>query len=351
MAQLDLIITPTRVFEDNTQSVFAAANVPNSQLVVTASEDKLVRLWDLKTGQVLKKMGGHTSEVVGLAVSRDGQMIATGDKNGELIVWSGKNGEPITKAMKAHDNILSSLDFQRDGPFLITASSTPSDQTMKFWNTDTWTLHTSIQCGSTVRCVRFSVSGTYYVAVATDKDIQIYARDNTEPIFRSSHSALSLAWYPDGTRLLSGGDDRDPSIREWDTSSWTQVGLPWTGHIYNVNSIAVNSSSTHAVSASNDHSVRLWQLSDKRTIAIFQHTSPVLCTTFSADGMQIISGGADKKVIEWAAPNASKEKAPGSNSNAQESAPTQPAPKVISNYIITRSAYPHFHFYSKGYRI
>jgi WD40 repeat protein len=231
MAQLDLIITPTRVFEDNTQSVFAAANVPNSQLVVTASEDKLVRLWDLKTGQVLKKMGGHTSEVVGLAVSRDGQMIATGDKNGELIVWSGKNGEPITKAMKAHDNILSSLDFQRDGPFLITASSTPSDQTMKFWNTDTWTLHTSIQCGSTVRCVRFSVC------------------DNTEPIFRSSHSALSLAWYPDGTRLLSGGDDRDPSIREWDTSSWTQVGLPWTGHIYNVNSIAVNSSSTHAVSA------------------------------------------------------------------------------------------------------
>jgi WD40 repeat protein len=208
MSQLEFISTPTRVFEDNTQTVYAVADIPNSQLAVTASEDKLVRLWDLKTGQVLKKMGGHTSQVMGLAVSRDGQMIATGDKNGELIIWNGKNGEPITKAIKAHDMVLCSLDFQRDGPLLVTSSFSPSDKTVKFWNTDTWTLHTSVQCGSTVRCVRASVC------------------DNKEPIFRSSHSAYSLAWYPDGTRLLSGGDDYDPSIREWDTSSWTQVGLP-----------------------------------------------------------------------------------------------------------------------------
>jgi WD40 repeat protein len=67
-----------------------------------------------------------------------------------------------------------------------------------------------------------------------------------------------------------------PSIREWDTSSWTQVGLPWTCHTYKVNSIAINSLGTHAVSASSDNTVRLWQLSDKRTIAIFQHTSSIV---------------------------------------------------------------------------
>ncbi|KAG1735655.1 hypothetical protein EDD22DRAFT_924654 [Suillus occidentalis] len=141
------------------------------------------------------------------------------------------------------------------------------------------------------------------LAIATDQDIQIYVGEALQTKFKShSHATLSLAWSPDRTRLLSGGDDLDPTIREWDTSSWTQVGDPWTGHTYKVNSISVHSSGTYAVSASNDNTVRLWQLSDKQTIAIFQHAASVVCAAFSADGTHILSGGYDKRVAVWAAP-------------------------------------------------
>lgn len=77
MAQLIPIINPVRVFEDRTQTIFAAADVPYSRRMVTSSEDRIVRLWDLDTGEVVKQMEGHTGEVMGLAVSRNGQMIAT----------------------------------------------------------------------------------------------------------------------------------------------------------------------------------------------------------------------------------------------------------------------------------
>ncbi|KAG2038866.1 WD40-repeat-containing domain protein [Suillus americanus] len=304
MTQPVPIITPTRVFEDHTHTVYAVADVPYSRRIVTSSEDRLVRLWDLKTGEVLKKMEGHTGEVMGLAVSRDGQMIVTGDENGELIAWQAKTGESLTKPIKVHGSALRSLDFSPDDAFIVTASSAPNDKRVKFWNTKTWAQYPgSYDCGSTIRCVRYARSGVYMLAVATDKDIQIYVGEKLQKRFKGhSHGTLSLAWSPDRTRLLSGGDDRDPNIREWDTSSWTQVGLPWTGHTYKVNSIAFNSSGTHAVSASSDNSVRLWQLSDKQTIAIFQHTSSVVCAAFSADGMRIFSGGYDKKVTEWTTP-------------------------------------------------
>jgi WD40 repeat protein len=303
MAQLIPITTPTRVFEDRTQTIYAAADVPNSQMMVTSSEDRMVRLWDVETGEVLKQMKGHTGDVLGWAVSRNGQMIATGDENGELIAWLANTGEPLTNAVKAHGSAVRSLNFSPDDAFVVTASSARNDQTVKFWNTKTWEQSKYYACGSAVHCVRYARSGVPMLAIATDQDIQIYIGETLQTKFKShSHATLSLAWSPDRTRLLSGGDDFDPTIREWDTSSWTQVGDPWTGHTYKVNSISVHFSGTYAVSASNDNTVRLWQLSDKQTIAIFQHAASVVCAAFSADGTHILSGGYDKRVAVWAAP-------------------------------------------------
>jgi WD40 repeat protein len=65
--------------------------------MITGSDDKTLRIWDLETGVVLKKMEGHSSAVQALAVSRDGQIIASGDNGGEIIAWHGETGESLTK--------------------------------------------------------------------------------------------------------------------------------------------------------------------------------------------------------------------------------------------------------------
>jgi WD40 repeat protein len=103
-------------------------------------------------------------------------------------------------------------------------------------------------------------------------------------------------WTIDGTRLLSGGTDS--TIQQWDSSTWTQVG-DWdvrTKHPV----LAMNCNGTIVASIIENH-VRLWRLSDWRTIAIFQHSNPPGCITFSVDGKHIIAGSIDK-IFEWAVP-------------------------------------------------
>ncbi|KAG2339985.1 WD40 repeat-like protein [Suillus weaverae] len=293
--------TPVRAFEDHYQAVLAVAMLPDRQCMVTASSDCWLRMWDLRAGTLLKMMAGHKSEVWALAVSRDGQLIASGDEKGEVIAWHGTTGEFLTQAIKGQSGIIS-LDFSPNGTVLTTVSM---DQKAKFWDTKTWQLQGSpILCNDRVFCVRYSPSGGH-LAIATASNIEIYNPSTRHclAIFNGHYSYnCSLAWTPDGTSLLSSGNYEDPTIREWDTSTWEQVGDAWAGHTNDINVIAIHPTGTLVVSASDDKQVRLWRLSDQQTVCIFQHSDRVCCVTFSMDGKHILGGGDDEKISEWAVP-------------------------------------------------
>lgn len=180
---------------------------------------------------------------------------------------------------------------------------------VKLWNTSTW--HQLLQrskpiCwSSSVHCVRYSPSGEL-LAIATDSNINIFNLGTgkcTASFEAHPTGNMSIAWTPDGVRLLSGGNSFDPTIHEWDTLTWNQVGDPWTGHTGCIKVITINPAGTLAASASEDNDVRLWQLCDRRTIAIFKHSHSMQFVTFSIDGKHLLSGGEDNKISKWVVPN------------------------------------------------
>ncbi|KAG1770263.1 WD40-repeat-containing domain protein [Suillus occidentalis] len=310
MTQLILNPKPLRLFEDREWDdgyANAIAVSSDGRRMVTASTS-LVRLWDMREGILLKRLQGHARyKVNALAVSRDGRLIASGDGQGRLIAWDLNIGEPLTQPIIAHTSGIPSLAFSPDATLLATSSG---DGTTKLWSTKTWellgnpiTYHTTNVC-----CVRFSPSGAL-LAIATHTDIKIYdlgTRGCVESFkghaaFNGSYNK-SLAWMPDGTRLFSAGGDTDPTIREWDTSNWKQVGEPWKGHFKSIQAISLNSTGTLLASASDDNGVRLWRVSDQRTIVVFKHCSAVQCVSFSADDRRILSGDQDKAIFEWPVP-------------------------------------------------
>jgi len=296
-----LLTTPNRSFQGHESVVNAVAVLPDGRRIVTCSRDTTLCLRNLEDGLVLKKMNGHHNPVLAVAVSGDGQLIASGDVNGELIVWQGNTGEFLTQSIKVRSNAITTLDFSPDAALLASGY----DWMMKLWSTNTWEVQGNpINCGADVNCARFSPSGEL-LAIATNKGIEIwnpYTRDRVAKFKAAIDKDLSLVWTPDGTRLLSAGSFSDRTIREWDTSTWKQVGDPWRGHNDRINALAVDSTGTFLASASSDKDVRLWRLSDRRNIAIFTHSWPAHCVTFSADDKYIFSGGVDGKVSEWNAP-------------------------------------------------
>jgi WD40 repeat protein len=302
-------LVPNRKFsKDHEGAITTVVVSPEGQRMVTGSYDRMLCLWDLKTGVMLKKMKGNRHEVRALAVSRDGRMIASGGDKGEIIIWHGETGEYLIQVMMADSYTIFSLDFSPDGTVLASGSM---DWMSKFWNTTTWEMEGNpIESSTWVSCVRYSPSGKL-LAIASNTHLKIYNSDTKECVADIGNSYKPnvgndsnhfLAWTPDGTRLLSTGR-HDQRIQEWDATTWKQVDDHGTGYCgRHIKDIAINPAGTLVASASVDEHVRLWRLSDRKTIAIFQNSAPTMSVTFSIDGMHILSGGRDKMISEWAVP-------------------------------------------------
>jgi WD40 repeat protein len=73
--------------------VTGCAFSPNGKLIVSASGDSTLRVWDAQSGETLRTLEGHSNWVNGCAFSPDGRLIVSASSNGTLRVWDAQSGE------------------------------------------------------------------------------------------------------------------------------------------------------------------------------------------------------------------------------------------------------------------
>jgi WD40 repeat protein len=66
---------------------------PNAKSLVSSSYDETIKIWDIRTGECLKTLQGHTDRIRAVTISPDGTTIASGSFDGTIKLWDVKTGE------------------------------------------------------------------------------------------------------------------------------------------------------------------------------------------------------------------------------------------------------------------
>lgn len=104
---------------------------PNGQtLVVSGSSNSGgVELWNVQTGELTHTLDGNAGAVTSVAVSLNGDMLATGNVNGVIELWNIKTGKLIRR-LQGHSSSVLAVAISSDSKTLISGSQ---DGTIKFW--------------------------------------------------------------------------------------------------------------------------------------------------------------------------------------------------------------------------
>jgi hypothetical protein len=108
---------------------------------------------------------------------------------------------------------------------------------------------------------------------------------------------LSVAFSPDGGRLLSGSGDK--TLKLWDLATG-QLLRTFEGHHDLVWSVAFSPDGGRLLSGSRDKTLKLWDAATGQLMRTFEgRSSLVSSVTFSPDGRQVVSGAAEGTIKLW----------------------------------------------------
>jgi WD40 repeat protein len=108
-------------FEGHSTPVLAVAFGPNETTALSASADGSLMLWDIETGDVIRRYLGHDNAVWCLAVSPDGRFVLSGSDDTTVILWDFETGEELRRFYE-HTGAVLDVGFSPDGQTAFSVS-------------------------------------------------------------------------------------------------------------------------------------------------------------------------------------------------------------------------------------
>jgi WD40 repeat protein/beta-lactamase regulating signal transducer with metallopeptidase domain len=250
--------------------IMAAVWSPDGKTIFTAGSDKVIKIWNAQTGEALATLSGHKDQVRVLAISPDGKFLASGAADRAVKLWDLKTRTETAELAK-HTHVVTSVAFSPDGKRLASSSADPFGKEatgeVKVVEIDSgrevegadWSKRMAMS-------VAYSPDGHYLTTgAAGPQGIVIYdAKSGKQVAVAQATNVRAITYSKDGKTLVSshgtGSARGNGSLQVFDTTTWKETQA-LTGHTSLVLGLAISPDGKTLATASNDTTVKVWDIS------------------------------------------------------------------------------------------
>jgi len=208
----------------------AAGSPSSGNLLVSASRDQTLRIWDVSTGYCVKTIRGHADWVRDVSPSFDGRWLVSTGNDRTARIWDASSGEQKATMLghehyieccvfappASYQNLATLAGLKKPPPpsssseFLATGSR---DKTIKLWDARGTLIKTLVGHDNWVRGLVFHPGGKYLLSVSDDKTIRCWDLEQEGKLVKTlddshDHFVSCIRWAPgvvkDAAKLTNG---------------------------------------------------------------------------------------------------------------------------------------------------
>lgn len=263
---------------------------PDGSRILTISWDKTVKLWDMK-GTLLLDLK-HDWIVSTGAFSYDGQQILTASRDGKTRIWS-LDGKVLS--MLPYDKIVSSAVFSTDNQRLLTAGW---DKTVKVWdikNEGKPSLFLDLEHKNTISSAVFSPDGQRILSALEQGTLYLWnLKGELLFEFEIKEGVSSAIFSPDGQRICTTSSTGD--VKLWNLNGKLISKFKYDALLY---SASFSPDGYFLVTTSEDGTAKVWNLQNSVVKILDEQSADMKIALYSPDGSRIFTSAFDGTSKLW----------------------------------------------------
>ncbi|KAL6816933.1 WD40-repeat-containing domain protein [Trichoderma camerunense] len=224
-----------QTLEGHSEAITAFAFSPDSQTLASASEDGMIRLWDVTTGTHRQTLKGHSERVTEIFFAPDGRLITTASNDHTIRLWDATTGS-LQQTLVGEGSLFTEVNMEDDGlpridavvfsPDGHLAASILTNNTIRIWDTRTGASQQTLKdYNGLVTAVKFSSNNRLIALLLNDGSVQLWDIKGIclQTIKYNIHSSNAVVFSPNSQLITSSVDDGTFYLWEVVTGSYDKV--------------------------------------------------------------------------------------------------------------------------------